>query len=274
MEALVKELQGRVEDELSKIDPLRNAVKGYDNRCKIVKNSIIELKRHIAAHPFADQAAEIHCFKHVLPAFFSQYFYFVKVYNAERKRIISSKETFHHFLEDELKKLEVRLIDYGDFCHYYYAGSTKLDSYYYTRDSWESWPEDQSVMPDEYCALGSYKASWIMADERYRQYLYREIQGPESTVNDSERVNVVFKGSKSAAAELSIALTAAKILYFDDQPGSLVQVNKWVENFLHVDLNNIHSIDRNNRKRKKMATPFLNMLIAKYNSRSDQLLEK
>ena len=226
MEAFVKELQGWVEDELKKIDPLSSAVKGWDNRSKIMKNAITELKKYIASHPFADQAAEIYCFKHVVPVFLSQYYYFGKVYNAEVERITRGHENFRQFLEDELKKIETGFRQYGDFCKYYYKGSENLDAQYYTRASWEIW-EDPSVFPDENSSLGSDKASCIMADERYREYLRLELHSPVRTNNKKESYRMEFKGTKSAAAEFSIAVTEAKILYFDGQPGTLVQVTEW-----------------------------------------------
>ncbi|HEY4061752.1 MAG TPA: RteC domain-containing protein, partial [Puia sp.] len=185
MDAFVKDLQERVEHELKKIDLLDNAVQGYDHRVRIMHNAIIELKRYIATHTFPNYAAEIHCFKHVLPFFFSRYFYFGKVYNAEGKRITSGKENFRHFLEDELKRIEVRFIEYGDFCQYYYRGSEALDAQYYTRASWEIWG-DQSQLPDENSSLGTYKASWIMADERYREYCMRELQEPVNEIHGKE----------------------------------------------------------------------------------------
>jgi hypothetical protein len=102
----------------------------------------------------------------------------------------------------------------------------------------------------------------------------RELQEPVNEIHGKEPQRIEFKGSKSAAAELAIALTEARVLYFDDQPGSLVQVNEWVQHLFHIDLKDIHAIDKNNRKRKKLATPFLNMLIEKYNSRADRLLDQ
>lgn len=272
MEAFVKELQGRVENELKNIDPLSSAVKGYDHRSKIMKNAIAELKKYIANHPFADQAAEIYCFKHVLPFFLSQYYYFGMVCEAEEERNTSGQKNFRHFLENELEKIKTGFHQYGDFYKYYLKGREALDAQYYTRASWEIW-EDPSVFPDENSSLGSVKASWIMADERYRDYLNRELRGPGSFNNEKEAYHVEFRGTKSAAAEFSIAITEAKILYFDGQPGTLKQVTEWVENFLRVDLRNLSSIDQQNRERKKEATPFLDMLRDKYNSRTDRLLD-
>ncbi|HEY4334967.1 MAG TPA: RteC domain-containing protein, partial [Puia sp.] len=245
---------------------------GYDHRARIVKHSIIELKRYIATYPFADQAAEIYCFKHVMPFFLSQYFYFGKVYNAESKRITCGQESFYHFLEDELRKIENRFLQYGNFCQYYYRGSDTLDAQYYTRASWEIW-EDQSQFPDDNSSLGSYKASWIMADERYREYLRRELQRPLlQAAQTAQAPPAKWAGTISDAVELLVALQETGSVTVENQPATLVQVKERFQLFVDIDLKDINDTDYKNRSRKKQAAPYLSKLLAKYTERFNRLL--
>src|SRR5258708_3699601 len=130
MEAFVKTLQGRMEEELQKIDQEENAVKGYDHRLRIIAESIRTLKQYIADHPFRKPAAEIYYAKQVAPFFFSRYFYYVKLYNSAVMKISCEKEAYHDFMKKELKLIHDTFQEYGDFYRYFISGKDFLDEKY------------------------------------------------------------------------------------------------------------------------------------------------
>jgi hypothetical protein len=84
---------------------------------------------------------------------------------------------------------------------------------------------------------------------------------------------IQLQASKSQTVEFGIALFAAQTAFSDGRHATLAEIKEWLEALTGHDLKDFYVIDRNNRARKKDATPFLTMLIEKYNSRSDQLLD-
>jgi len=183
MEAFVKKLQGQLEKELNSVDPGKNAVKGHDHRIKIVRQAIDSLKEYIFEHPFPDQAAEIHYFKNVAPTFYGYHLYFIKLYNLELCRISSSKEEFLTYIEQELQEISLFFRANSDFCKYFHSGNSFLDEKYFTRKAQEYWIDDLSAVIDEEYCLASYRASWILANERYRKQLMQELRNPEPLQN-------------------------------------------------------------------------------------------
>ena len=266
MEAFVKELQGQLEEELKKAEPIEGTIKKYDFRVKTTRKGINSLKQYFEGRPFPDKTAEVYYFKHIAPSFYSQHFYYVMLYNAELTRLISQKEDFQRFLENELKKTDEFFREYSDFCRYFFSGNDSLDDKYFLPGSPGIGPDYISVVTDDNLCAGSYRASWILANDRYREYLNEQLKSPGHPTEFTEADKLSKNISKSDMVEFACGLSATYAI-------PLVEVIAKAELFFGVVLKDYSQVDNNNRKRKKGSTPFLHKLIENYNRRAEQLLD-
>jgi hypothetical protein len=271
MQAFVKKLQGQLEKELDSVDPGQNAIKGYDHRIRIINKYINGLKEYICEHPFSDLSVEIHYFKHIAPAFYSQHLYFIKLYNLELCRISSCAAEFIKHAEHELQEIEVFFKENNAFCKYFHSGNSFLDEKYFTRSAREHWMDDLSTVIDEDFCVASYRASWMLANDRYRKYLTQQLSSPDPLQN-AGTANTKWTGTVSEAVELLVALQASGLIEIDNQPATLIQLKERFRLFAELDIRDISDTDHTNRQKKKQSTPFLARLTAKYIDRMNHLL--
>jgi hypothetical protein len=266
MERFVDKLTEKLDRELVKINPESNAVKGYDLCVKLVGDCIEEMKSYLATHPFKDVAAEVNYFKHTAPIFYHRYFYFTKLYNAALSCITSTKEVYANFIEKEEKAVEEFFIRYGEFCRYYYMGITSLDEQFFTRGVPANWILDEvAVLIDSNFSLGTYRLSWIKANEEYRRFLETEKMRLE---NRQPVTGVQWQGrtysweaTDSDATELIYAFSRKKPVKVNGREADIKDYAIMFKDFFQKEIKNVYRTRVYNKRRKKDIAPFLSSLL-------------
>jgi RteC protein len=271
MEVFVQQLKERLDSELNEIDPACNPLKGHDQRIGLIKKYIDDLKQFIIANPFADLASEIYYYRHAAPLFESQFVYATNLYNVELSRITMDNDEFHSYLETELNRAKCLLRKYGPFHRYYCAQRDFKDELLFTRKGSRELLAEKPVRMDDNFCWGSYMLSRILAYAQYREFLHQELQ-KKDPIAVSLPIPSESKITKVQAAELTASIFESKLLYFDKQPASLVQIKERVEVFFNIDLKNMTGLDQKNRARKIEDAPFLDFLKTSYINRRDRLL--
>jgi len=277
MQEVFQQLQAKFELSLEETNLNPDPVERYDRCVKLVGRAIEELKGTVASQSFQSKDEEIYYFKSVCPVFYSKHFYFIKVYDIELLKCSTGKKSLRWKYDHDLREIELFFSQNRELCKYFYGNLTYLDEQLFTRtDGRLGVIEDLSPVIDPNFTLASYKFSWIIANQKYRIYLEKELNEldhpQESKIGQDPEKDVITLGvSKSYLAEEIVALQLAELIYVNGRPASLAWLTERAEILLHTDLKDFKSLDYANRNRKKELTPLLTSMIKKYMDRASRL---
>jgi RteC protein len=192
MEVFVKKLLTRLESEIARINIGCDAVKGYTQCICIVKNCIHELKSFLLANPCSNETAEIYFLKHAAPSIYSRFIYFTRLYILELHRITLSPQDWASFLSKELKEVSTFFEVHGDLHRYYYSQLDHHDQIIFTRKSCQQSSDDITMMIDSSLCANSVNLSKILAFEKYRIILKKELENCDPSRNLSIKKYVLI----------------------------------------------------------------------------------
>lgn len=263
METLFKRLQIEMQSELDLISPFGSPVKGYDEKMKVVRLAVLQLKRHLRTNPFPNKATEIQYFKEWLPSLCKQYIYFTVLYELECSRITSDSENFFNYLESEKKRITAFLTEHRGLYFYYILDKSDKDELLFVRTPL---PETGDfVEREEDSCRDSLILSELLAYEEYKKVLKEETGlATESKANSSSKLK--FIGTKAEAVELITLIYEANLF-----ENTLEQLKESFEDNTDIDLKDFTRIDNNNRVRKKSTNPLLDKFIDAAKSRINRL---
>lgn len=279
MQEVIQHLQANMELSLEEANLIPDPVQRYERCIKLVSDVIGELKRLIASYTFQSIDEETHYFKTLCPVFYSKHFYFIKVFDIELLKRSASKKNLRRKYDHDLREIELFFGQNRELSKYYYGRLTNLDEQLFTRQNGHQGViEDLSPVIDANFTLASYKISWIIANQKYRYYLEKELNRldhPDQNwqARHSDKDVITLGVSKSYLVEEIVALQLAGIIYVNGQPASLAWLTEQAELLLHTDLKDFKSLDYANRSRKKELTPLLTGMIKKYLDRANRLNE-
>ena len=268
---LYEQLSANLESHTAEAD----LVKRYDGCVKSIEETLAELKKYLHIHPFSNREEEIKYFKQLAPLFYSLHFYYIKIYDAELFKRCASLENIRMLFEHGLQEIDLFFFRNNEFCKYYYTRATFLDEQLFVRYDSRIWPfEDLSLVMDAEFSMGSYKVSRILAYEKYRIYLQREIlrlDKPDdpALLDLTDRI-FKWKGTKAAATEIVDAFVKSKVIEVDGEDADAKDVAYFWKLFLHCDLGNFYEKKRRNLQRKKDNAPFLQSLLQAVKGDSDK----
>ena len=278
MQEVIQQLQANMELSLEETNLIPDPVQHYDRCIKLVSKAIEELKGLVRLYIFQNVDEEIHYFKSVCPVFYSKHFYFIKVYDIELLKCSAGKKNLRWKYDHDLREIELFFAQNRDLSKYYYGSLTYLDEQLFTRrKGHQGVIEDLSPVIDANFTLASYKISWIIANQKYRCYLEKELKRLDAPLGDTidsstvDRDKVTLGSTKSYLAEEIVALQLAELIYVNGQPASLAWLTEKAEQVLHTDLKDFKSLDYANRSRKKDLTPLLTSMIKKFLDRANRL---
>lgn len=269
MMELVKRLQIEVQSELDLVNPWGSPVKGYDQKMKMVKYAIVELKRHLDAHSFPDKGMEIEFFKQWLPGFYKQYIYFSVLFQLECARITSNSELFNTYLKNERCRIADFRIQHKDMYLYNLLGKTDEDEELFVRDPL---PDTRDFIGQEenFC-VNTVILSELLAYDDYEKVLEKELELINEMKMAVEGRKLKWIGTKSETVELAVLFYEVGLFEYSDQPATIEQIKEWFEEKMDIDLKDFSIIDNNNRNRKKSVYPLLDKLNLAAKNRKDRL---
>ncbi|WP_431217156.1 RteC domain-containing protein [Puia sp. P3] len=277
MQEVFQQLQANMELSLEETNLIPDPVDRYGRCIKVVCQAIDEIKGLISSYIFQTADEEIHYFKDICPVFYSKHFYFTKIYDIELLKRSAGKKNLRWKYDHDLREIELFFIQNQGLTKYFYGSLTYLDEQLFTRrNGHQGIVEDLSPVIDPNLTLSTYKVSWIIANQKYRSYLQKELHRldhPTEYIGDNKtRKDVISLGvSKSYLAEEIVAIQLAELIYVNGQPASLAWLTEQAELLLHTDLKDFKSLDYANRNRKKELTPLLTSMIKKYMDRANRL---
>jgi hypothetical protein len=271
MKSLFTPLQERLSAELQQISDETNAVKGYNLRRDLVEEYIKELKEYVSGHPFPDKTDEIYYYKHVAPVFYQQYFNFDMLYRLESERITLDEKDFSLILQKELEKANHFLTENHELHRYFRSGQDIQDEELFTREKSRRKRDKLTLDLDGHFCEDSRQLSLILAYERHRVFLKKELEQPSQTYIPQEQVDC--NASKSDAVALAVAIFESKWFRIKKNPATLRQIVERTEQYFNMDLKDYEGLDQASRRNKGRLTLFDNLKLS-WTNRKKQLDDK
>ncbi|MBK0378540.1 RteC domain-containing protein [Mucilaginibacter segetis] len=244
---------------------------------RLCKKSMTKLKNYISTYAFGSREEEMEFFKMIKPRFYSKYIYFINVYNFLMHKPLGGANVLRDYINQELTALKSFFDHNHSFYQYYRAGSTEMDHTFFTRGDFDVHIELEDFEEDElYSTTHDYKLSKIMANEKFQDYLNRELirldtespQVPEA-VNEPE---LVWTFNKTDLVELIYALVALGV--FNNGHIALRPVIDFFQRSFQVDLGSYYHKYTDITNRKKDKTVFLDKLKLALLRRIEESFEK
>jgi hypothetical protein len=235
--------------------------------------SIRQLKDILREYQFSDWSEEIYFFKTTKPQFVAVYIYYSKVLAIEASKPYADSQVLKSYYENERSNLLYFYNEQRDFISYYRRKSTYLDKKYFVRFKFDFKlklsPELYSY-DEGFSTSHDHIVSQIMANDLLDQYLTDKIDSKENKENSITHIkNLEWTAPKVALIELLYALHQTKC--FNGGHSDLVEIFRWAENSLNVNLGNYHKTLSEIRLRKTERTKFLSLLQQNLDQYLDEL---
>lgn len=248
--------------------PLARAQKSI----RLTKNYLGRLKDHLTTYTFCDEKEEIHFFKYIFPDFYSQLIFYIRQAEMEASVPEGGNADQRQFYQAELLRIRQYFDRHIDIYKYYRMQSTYLDDLYFLRRR-----EAEEIPEEEYCVLYdqqfytkmTYPFAKIRAHELLRDYIQGrldELDGKQAPIPHP----LQFKLKKVFLAELIFALEATGA--FGNLKTRLIAdtiATDW-----NCPISNIYKTYEEICIRKKERFPFLQMLLANAQRRSDEFFDR
>lgn len=175
----ITQLKEEVEQKLREIETGDNKLRLSLRGLELFEDAFIRLKTYISRYNFLTEEEEIHFFKEIKPRFFCNLIYYQKIYNIEMNRPMSCREAQIEYLKRELDAIQDYADKRLDFYRYYRAGSSHLDSYYFTRKHSNHEEQYRDCFYYERDPIFStscdFKVAKLLANDMLQVYLLEEI---------------------------------------------------------------------------------------------------
>ena len=242
----------------------------------LVRNALHLLRNFVASYNFNDNNEEIEFFRYSKPVFYSQYIYFIDVYNIEAGKPEGSMSNLISYYQNELDYLKLFFEHNHLFYQYYRSKSSHLDASYFVQGVFCVHTELDDFDHDGlFSTSHDYKLSKIIAHERLRDYLLTEIfkveQNQSILPDDGKNIDLEWTAPKAGLVELLYAFHAAGT--FNNGAVSIRQVAEFTGKAFNVKLGDYYRLFQDFRIRKKDRTKFLNYLIERLTARMDEMDE-
>ena len=249
--ALERELYTVSNQPVSESEKLKAAV-------KICRKAMSILKRFITSYFFATLEEEILFFKDVKPLFYSQYIYYISVYNFQIKKPVGAKDDLHNYVATELEAVKRFFDQNQSFFQYYRMRGSHFDNFYFTRCGLDLCADLEDYQADEmFSTSHDYKLSKIIANERYQEYLHHQINIAEGTASCNQ-CPIIWTSNQTDLIELIYALAESGAINNGN-----IEIKHLIENFqmlFQVDLHHYYRKYTDITNRKKERTVFLDKL--------------
>lgn len=226
------------------------------------QKAIGAVRKNLQTHKFLHKSEEITFFKQWKPRFVSLLIYYLNIYNIEINKPNGPSEDIRNYLRFELGKLKRYFDENIDFYRYYRAGSTHLDTLYFTRGELDISLNLESYVYESdpnFCTSHDFKVSKLLAHELLQQHLENELAKLEnesfSNTNTSPPGNTLtWTGSKVALTELLYGLYSSGV--FNHGNADIKTIATHFEKTFNIDLGKFYRIYTELRMRQDQ-TKFL-----------------
>lgn len=200
-----------------------------------IQDVLKDLRGHIMAHPFTDEASEIAFFKLVKPRFVAEQLYAVEQYSLETNRPIGDELALKAYHEFELKHIR-RFFEQHRFMHQYYLlDGHELDHLYFVRGAAAPvlTTADLPASEPEFSTAADYLYAKFIAYERLQEYL-ASLLYPSADTAPVKRKRLPWPGEKTDLIELAYALYCW--LRVKKSERTIVVIIEWLEESFGISL--------------------------------------
>jgi|GEM_PF-1767467 len=260
MESFIEDLREQLNVQLEAVNAGNSPVESYGAMIELVEQSIVEMKRYLLHHPFADIATEMKYFRHWAPSFFKQQIYFTELYNLERARITAMDgEVILSYLKKTKKRIKKFFKKHQDLHLYLRMGHQDRDEELFVRRM-PSKREEFLITDETYCE-SCLLLSKIMA---YEELLPLLTSSKDKMVAPAHRRKYQWNPNKSQTAEIIYSYVKTKCISVDGQEADIKDLVYFYKDVFNVDLGNIYDVHLHNKRRKKDQAPFLRSMRENY----------
>lgn len=237
-----------------------------------VQQALGKLRHYIMESGFSDISEEVYFFKQIKPRFYSQYIYYISVYNFTLQRPLGTDDAQREHISAELAGLKRFFDNNNAFYQYYRSDANHLDELYFSRGPFRICGElDDCERDGSYNTSHDYKLSKVIANEKYEEYLRRELAKLNGEVTEiANSIDAVFRwtSSKTDAVELIYSLIASGVL--NNGNAAVRPFVDWFQKAFQVDLGNYYHKFTDMCNRKKDRTTFLDKMNTALLRRMDE----
>lgn len=257
----IAKLHEELELKINEVYDEGDMIKVAERSLLLIDESIRKLKTLVSSHKFENLGEEVYFFKNLKPKFISKFIYYSLVLDLESHKPNAGKKVLKKYYEAEQEKLKNFYTEQSDFYSYYRREATYLDHKIFVRDSYDlkmklslgfyNFDTSFTTSHDQLIAK-------FMADEKFDQYLKKQIDGLSENEVPKSLSPLVWSASKVGLIELIYALYQMRC--FNGGNVELSEVVRFVEKSLGTDLGNFHKTIFEIRNRKQGPTKFLNIV--------------
>ncbi|SEM91631.1 RteC protein [Chryseobacterium taichungense] len=257
----IAKLHEELELKINEVYDEGDMIKVAERSLLLIDESIRKLKTLVSSHKFENFGEEVYFFKNLKPKFISKFIYYSLVLDLESHKPNAGKKVLKKYYMAEQEKLKNFYTEQSDFYSYYRREATYLDHKIFVRDSYDlkmklslgfyNFDTSFTTSHDQLIAK-------FMADEKFDQYLKKQIDGLSENEVPKSLSPLVWSASKVGLIELIYALYQMRC--FNGGNVELSEVVRFVEKSLGTDLGNFHKTIFEIRNRKQGPTKFLNIV--------------
>lgn len=252
-------LQAKMKQQLDNLNMEQDEIIKIGKVLTFIRGLITELKAFTRNYKFQNQPEEIQFFKEVKPVFFSQYFYYKKVFAIRLFDSFKDAKTRQANYYRLLAKLEDYVEKNLEFYEYCMSGDTFMDSHYFTRHR-----NHKSLDRDENFSTGyDTKLAKLLANELVKKDVFKLIDHL-----DSVYPVLAWTGSKTDLIELIYGLQAANVI--NNGNVEIKAIASAFESVFGIELGNYYRVFQDIRLRKSGQTNFLDQVRAKLSQKTDE----
>jgi hypothetical protein len=176
------------------------------------KDLLHQLQREVEQHGFADQDDEIHFFKNIKPALYSQLIYYHKVYNVEIACPVGLPNDIKSYFEKEIEQINSFFEEHKFFYSYARHSETLLDDKLFLRNN------DSAFLP-----LKIYDIHASPDFSTRYDYIFSRMKANEMLLNFlQKKLNQI---NRQASQDVGLATKpAAKALIWTDSKVALIEL--------------------------------------------------
>ncbi|MET4546279.1 hypothetical protein ABIE26_003606 [Pedobacter africanus] len=221
----------------------------------------------VLAVPFDDDLEEIYFFKFEKPEWSALKIYYAALFGLMNRRPSGHRKTLRRFYLRELDYLAGIFKRYGLYYQYYRSGATDMDDILFLRGALVASPvllELPEVDPD-FSTCGEYLFAMFSAYESLQEYILEEMKALEKCnagvgLVSSGQVKKYFEytGELINMVELAYGLWISG--QFNNGKASLVEIFRWLEETLGIELGVPSNRFREIKRRKRLSrTHFMDL---------------
>lgn len=225
--------------------------------------TLLLLRQQVLAHPFPDQAAEIHFFKKVKPVVLSRHIYYQLVHRLHLDLCEGSTQLITGKLQERLQEIDRFFEENKVYYQYYRNDDTHHDELYFVRGKydWKRCPHACDI-GDDFTTSFDVKLAELMAYELLARYVEGLLNPKQDMAQSVPSVVSRLQCTASTANIVELGYALHLTGFFNQGKTTVKEIMTFLSETLGVDLQQYYHSFLQIRERKANVTKYLDELKA------------